>query len=130
MSATKLPVASSGYVANSFVSVSIADFVRQTTEPPVSSLIKPLFIFKGPLNRYTVNPTWVTMHLFSPVLLAHPCLAPAPESRLLSHRRPCDAVSGSVACAPIPSSICCLAVAPFTGPPSSLPFAYIVDLLS
>ncbi|GMN73245.1 hypothetical protein TIFTF001_053001 [Ficus carica] len=38
-------------------------------------------------------------------------------------------LSGSVGCAPIPSSICCVAGALVTGPPSSLPFAYIVDLL-
>ncbi|GMN30386.1 hypothetical protein TIFTF001_049618 [Ficus carica] len=76
-----------------------------------------------------LNPTWFTVHRISPVLLSHPCLAPVPESRLPPLRRPCAAVSGSVGCAPIPSSICCVAGALVTGPPSSLPFDYIVDLL-
>ncbi|GMN60873.1 hypothetical protein TIFTF001_029963 [Ficus carica] len=35
-------------------------------------------------------------------------------------RRPCVGVSGSVGCAPIPSSICCVAGALVCGPPSSL----------
>ncbi|GMN47702.1 hypothetical protein TIFTF001_016896 [Ficus carica] len=62
-------------------------------------------------------------------ILSHPCLAPMLEYRLPQLRRPCAAVSGSVGCSPIPSNIYYVAVAPFTGPSSSFPFAHIVDVL-
>ncbi|GMN61928.1 hypothetical protein TIFTF001_031017 [Ficus carica] len=79
-----------------------------------------------------VNQTWFTVHPVVSVVFVSPLPCPLFTTLVLL---PTDAhlllVSGAVAVPPNPSTICCLPGPPFTGCPSSLPFAFlIVDLLA
>ncbi|GMN51864.1 hypothetical protein TIFTF001_021014 [Ficus carica] len=105
----------------------------QTEKEPFSLNRSPLasqFGLKWPLTRYTVNPDGWTVHPCSPAYLP-------PPSRLLfanivdvhtgSHVL-LRVVSCSVRCCSIPSTGCCLAGAPVSGPLSSLRFGYSLQI--
>ncbi|GMN75092.1 hypothetical protein TIFTF001_052547, partial [Ficus carica] len=77
------------------------------------------------------NQTWFTVHPVSLVILSHPCLFYCSPISCSSTPAPiCCLLVALLPVPPNPSTICCLPGPPFTGHPSSLPFAYIVDLLA
>ncbi|GMN57820.1 hypothetical protein TIFTF001_026926 [Ficus carica] len=55
--------------------------------------------------------------------------SPVREYRRPPHRCPCAAVSGSIGCSSIPSTVCCLAGAPVSGSLLSLRFDFSLQIL-